>query len=433
MKHPILPQTGLLLLATLSVSADEFHWNKTSGDGNWNNASCWTDANGNAVSSWPGENSTTDVAVFHGMGMAGHVFIKGDLDLACVRFEDGNQTFVHPAGKHFHADRFEFSDHATFGYVTDDYSGFSAPSDFTIGNRDDLLVGGSLFRAAMNYQNQSIPNWASRRALSIDTNGKLLTNQGNCEGNYEVKQDQTYGGLYGLRYGNWGDFRSIEFKGSWTLTLPGGHIAAMTKYGGVGKPSSAAQGTVSTGDERLYFWPTHVANEIRTNYFRAKIDAPALLQCGYGCTVLIDDHSSETCAYDVTAGVLQLGGEIYVDNTTTVESWTCALGTGPVDVRWSGTLHVICADALHRKANLRIHSFRERSLDKNATDVIYGQVRMDADGTVRALYIDGKPMPSGTYGSSDSTATFKRDDIFSGTGVLTVRLCDHDGTFLYFR
>ena len=38
----------------------------------------------------------------------------------------------------------------------------------------------------MNYQNQSGGNWSSRKALGIDENGQLLTNQGNTEMSFDV-------------------------------------------------------------------------------------------------------------------------------------------------------------------------------------------------------------------------------------------------------
>ena len=432
-----LAKTSLILLAALSVSADEFHWNKTSGGGDWNwhTPSNWTDADGNPVSSYPGENGTTDVAVFHGMGMSRRVYISKDIDLACVRFEDGNQTCVHKPANHFHADRFEFSKHATFGYMADDYGGWVNPSDFTIGNRDEILVNDGVIRGTMNYQNQASGNWASRKALGIDTDGKLQTGRGEQTGDYDLWGNSTYSNPYGRYFGQWGDFRSVNFKnnGAWTLTLPSGLLVACNQFGSVGRPSDGQQGTVTTGGEPLYYWPSYQESVIRTNYFRAKIDAPTFLQCGSGCTLLFDDHSTETCAYEVTAGVLQLGGNLYVDNTSTVEFRSCSLGTGPIHIRWDGTLYVACANPFNVFTSLFIHSFRDRGRDKNATNVLRGQIIMDEDGTVRYLTIDDRSMLPGTYGSSASGADIQRDDIFSGPGVLTVLACEGGATCVLLK
>ena len=440
MDQRLLAKTALILLASLSASADEFHWNRTSGSGNWHDNTNWTDADGNTAGSYPGENGTTDVAVFHGMGMAGRVYISVPLDLACVRFEDGNQTCVfgyenNNPSVHFHADRFEVSTHATFGYMQNGWQGFQQPSDFTIGNREDLLVNGGLIRGGMNYQNQSGGNWSSRKALGIDENGQLLTNQGNTEMSYDVWNDTTYDSLYGLRTGMWGDFRNVNFNnnGAWKLTLPSGHIAFVSAFCGVGKAADGKQGTVFTGGEPLYFWPTHYESVVRTNYFRAKIDAPTFLQCGFGCAVLFDDHSTETCAYDVTAGILQLGGAVCNGNVNNVEMWDCPLGTGPVHVRWSGTLHVASANALNPASALHIHSYRDRGRNKKATDVIFGQVLMEQSGTVHYFFIDENPMLPGTYGSSASGADNQRDDIFSGPGVLTVLASEGGATTIMLK
>ena len=439
-----LAKTSLILLAALSVSADEFHWNRTSGNGNWHDTSNWTDADGNSVSSYPGENGTTDVAVFHGMGMSRRVYINVPLDLACVRFEDGNTTFCHTPTEHFHADRFEFSDHATFGYMEGGphYGAFLQPDDFTIGNRSDLLVNDGVIRGTMNYQNQASGNWGSRLALGIDTDGKLLTGQGSRQNDLNMwSGDTTHSNPYGLFFGMWGDFRSVSFKnaGTWTLTIPSGLIATENQYGAVGRPSDNAQGTVTTGIEPLYFWPRYEENKIQTNYFRAKILAPTFLQCGSGCTVLFDDHSTETCAYEVTAGILQLGGGVCNNNDNQpfdpdkVENWNCPLGTGPVHVRWDGTLHVASANVFNAHTALFIHSFRDRGRNKNATNVIRGQIIMDEDGTVRYLTIDDRSMLPGTYGSSASGADIQRDDIFSGPGVLTVLACEGGATCVLLK
>ena len=41
-------------------------------------------------------------------------------------------------------------------------------------------------------------------------------------------------------------------------------------------------------------------------------------------------------------------------------------------------------------------------------------------GTVNKLIVDGVEMAAGTYGATGSGAANIRDDIFTGTGVLTV-------------
>lgn len=371
-----------------------------------------------------------DSVVFHGLNMAGRVYItKADLNihLSKMTFQDGNTTFVLDKSIPFHIDVMEFSDHATFGFMADGWGGFEAPNDFVIGNRSDLLIGGDgLIPGTINYQNQASGNWSSRRALGIDADGKLLTNKGDTPGGIDIWGDTVRDHAYGLFYGNWGDFRNITFKnaGTWTLTVPTGSIIPMSQYSAVGAPTDEGQGTVTTQGRPLYFWPVYVENEVRTNYFRAKIDAPKFLQCGSGCTVLFDDHTKDTCSYDVTAGILQLGGDICVGNTSTIEARTCQLGPGAIDIRWDGTVRVACENAFNQATDLCFHSFRERGKKRSVTDAVYGKLALDAgfDAEVCHLWIDGNGVPEGTYGSSESNAQYKRDDLFTGTGVLTVRL-----------
>ncbi len=421
-----LPHAGL---------SAEYHWNKINGSGDWHNTSCWTDADGNAVSTYPGQDGAVDSVVFHGLNMAGRVYItKSDLNihLSKLTFQDGNTTLLLGKDIPFHIDVMEFSDHATFGFMAEGYGAFEAPNDFIIGNRDALLINGDgLIPGTINYQNQASGNWSSRRILGIDETGKLLTNKGDTPGGIDLYGHSTRDHVYGLFYGNWGDFRNISFKhaGTWTLTVPTGSIIPMSQYSAVGAPSDEGQGTVSTLGRPLYFWPVYVESAVRTNYFRAKIDAPKFLQCGSGCTVLFDDHTDDTCSYDVTAGILQLGGDLCVGNTSTIESRTCQLGPGAIDIRWDGTVRVTCENALNRMSTLHFHSFRERGADPSVTDAVYGKLALDGhDATVRYLYIDGNPTINGTYGSSESEAQFKRDDLFTGTGVLTVRLSQLKGT-----
>lgn len=432
---------SLVLSCALGTTATEYHWNnRTSGNLWWSDSRNWVDADGNPVDSYPGQNSSSDIAVFDGMGRAGRAYINVDLDLACLRFADGNSTLRHERTNHFHADRLEMSPHATFGYMAEDWGGFSQPNDFTIGNRNEVLYNGNgMIRGSINYQNQSGGNWSSRRVLSLDENGNLLTGQGTTRNDYNVWGDGTFDDPLGFLFGDWGStvsFRGVHFgnAGTWTLTVPYPALIHESQWGSIGRYIDQGQGTIKTLGESVYYWPSYIESNAQTNYFRAKIDAPTFLQCGFGCTVMYDDHTSDTCSYDITAGILQLGGEILVENVSRVENTTCQLGPGPIDIRWSGKLRIACDNPLNHDTILRFHSFRERGADRKVTDALYGKMELDGfDAEVRFLELDGFGMRNGTYGSSESDAEFKRDDLFEGTGVLTVRAWAHAWTGIFVR
>jgi hypothetical protein len=53
-------------------------------------------------------------------------------------------------------------------------------------------------------------------------------------------------------------------------------------------------------------------------------------------------------------------------------------------------------------------------------DVGFATLAAGINETVRGLVLGGTPRAVGTWGSSASAATFKNDEFFSGTGVVTV-------------
>ena len=205
-----------------------------------------------------------------------------------------------------------------------------------------------------------------------------------------------------MLFGNWGDGRNISFKGDYILTVPSGQIVPLSASH-VGTATSAYQGTIATSGGPVYFMPRSSGNN-----FRSLVQAPKFVQASRYTTVYYDDHSSETCSYWIPQGTLQLGSSAASDLTA-----TCKLGTGDVNVSWSGTLSVQSTNALENVGAIRMTSYRGQG-------TTWGKISMGVSDSVQSVVLDGQPLAAGTYGATGSGAKNIDDVHFAGTGVLTV-------------
>jgi fibronectin-binding autotransporter adhesin len=101
----------------------------------------------------------------------------------------------------------------------------------------------------------------------------------------------------------------------------------------------------------------------------------------------------------------------------------------------AGTLQVSATGRIASSTNVSVEAGAQLTLDTPNNNVIadtvtvtinsagasFGKINLAAGNeTVKALYFNGVRKSSGTWGSSASTATYKDDSRFSGTGILTV-------------
>ncbi len=109
----------------------------------------------------------------------------------------------------------------------------------------------------------------------------------------------------------------------------------------------------------------------------------------------------------VVSGVIQVG-----DGTASTA--TARLGAGDVRVAGGATLR-IAANVANAIPNDRTVHLDESGLAAAKLDLQDGIAE-----AIRYLYLGGKPMLAGTYGSTGSAAEHKDDRFFAGTGVLNV-------------
>ena len=433
MKSLIIAAASIAAFQTL---ATEFHWRggepgtvpngegTANLSGDWHTADNWTDASGSPIGGYP--HQAGDVAVFHGLAMGGKVYVKSTdvINLGELRFEEGHTTFVTHPDAQLHVAKAVICGSATFGFMADSWGGWDSVEGFTIGNAAELLVSvdgqQGVIRGAMNYQNQSAGNWAQRKSLGIDGEGKVLTNlRVDIWGDAQwVDNNQVNDNPYGLFLGGQG----IRYnKPDIVYTVPSAKISEYANAG-IGSPLDKGQGVLGTGDsgEPLFFWPNHEELVVGTNYFRARLDAPAFIHAGYGCTVLYDDHSSETNDYYVSAGILRLGGAVRTGEGTS-EQWPCKFGSGDIHVAWSGTLEFGCNDVMPKKLPGCIYV---DSYGGNGN--LFGKIVLGRGIEAKAerMYVDGRQLRCGKWGSSAAKALDSsvnvNDSIFSGEGILTI-------------
>ncbi len=125
-------------------------------------------------------------------------------------------------------------------------------------------------------------------------------------------------------------------------------------------------------------------------------------------------------------GTIVDGGSMAVGNASldfngfgTYQASFGKLGTGDVSVTSNATFLEIesdVVDAIADSANVNLAGGGSAGVADNGYMKLDGAV----NETVNTLILGGLAQLPGTYGSSASSATFKNDEYFSGTGILTV-------------
>lgn len=391
---------AMVLFAEGDPLADytKFYWNDPDG-GDWNDPANWVMEDGAPAATYP--KAATDAAVFNGLGKEKTVSIpKGlSIDPGVVSLEDGCTSIYFGDETHVRFLRFLRAEHATMILVADGWN-WERPDDFTIANMREHLVNGAVMGV---HCRKDAGQWDAPRSVGGDISGSVYFAPGDDThgyGPFVVSSSMTFGGSYSFLYGANGDGRSIVFEGDYVLTIPCGQIMQISLGGDIGTPDRS-QGTIKTG-RPLYLWERTDGLKVRS-----MIDAPKVIAASHNTANFYDDHSRETCDYIVPAGVLKLGGF----------GSGCTLGSGEIDVSWSGGLDVESAGALKNIGAIRLSSYRGQGSK-------WGKITMGISDTVTKVYLDGESLKRGTYGATGSGARFIDDVHFAGTGVLTVLIDD---------
>ncbi len=385
----------------------KYYWNKPDG-GSWNTAANWVMADGSTATTYP--QASTDAAIFSGLNAGKSVSFSKSLTVepGAIFLEDGFTGFLFYGSTHVHVGKFIRADHAVLSCAADGYN-WVQPNDFTIGNREEILVDQCFTGAQWRKDNG---NWGAPHSVTILDTGAVNQTGSGFESAYSVGSDKTWGSHYSLIFGNYQSGRNITFSGDYTLTIPSGQIMHHNANQ-VGTPTSQYQGTIASG-EPVLFWSSTSGGA----NFRPLIQAPKFVQASRYATIYYDDHSTETCSYWIPQGTLKLGNGAAEDLTA-----TCKLGSGEVHVSWSGTLDVQCAGALENVDSIQMTSYR----GQGAT---WGKISMGASDTVKRVYLDGKCLSAGEYGATGSGAEITDDVHFAGTGKLTVLKGDFKGMLI---
>ena len=183
-----------------------------------------------------------------------------------------------------------------------------------------------------------------------------------------------------------------------TLTVASGGVFCQVGDRFLGVSGSPNAGTLNFGGAEGVVWVLGSG----TNTVGAKITGTGGLSKASTGTLTLTGANSYSGDTHVGGGALRVGDGTYASN----------LGTGNVTVHAGATLILSCAGTIADGATVSLYRY----------GLFSGRVQLDAgvSETVRFLYLGGVGMPSGTYGSSASAATYKNDQYFSGTGVLSV-------------
>lgn len=375
----------------------KYYWNKPDG-GNWNAAANWVMADGTTATDYP--KTATDAAIFSGLNAGKWVSCNLAAEPGVIYLEDGWTGFSLGESTKIHIARFLRADHTVLTFVkSGKYNWEQTNIDFTVGNRDEVLVDLCFCGAQWAKDNG---NWGAPHSVTILDSGSVNQTAAGFESAYSVGADKTWGSHYSLIFGNYQAGRNLTFSGNYTLTIPSGQIMHHNANQ-VGTPTSKYQGTIAS-DEPVLFWSS-ISGGVN---FRPLIQSPKFVQASRYTTIYYDDHSTEDCSYWIPQGTLQLGKSGAEDLTA-----TCKLGTGDVYVSWSGTLDVQCAGALANVGAIRMTSYRGQGST-------WGKISMSVSDTVTKAFLDGKSLKRGTYGATGSGADNIDDVHFSGSGVLTV-------------
>ena len=196
-----------------------------------------------------------------------------------------------------------------------------------------------------------------------------------------------------------------------TLTLTSGGLVLRNSSSAIGLPGRTDNGSLVLGDATH---PGYVfaksGSASQPNQIWADVTAPGGFVAAYtGYLVLGGSQTNIADEIAVNAGTLALGDADHA----------CALAEDlPVRVYANATLSVPNADSLAGAI-----------LKMDGAAGWFGKVEIPAGVAARCKEAywrdypetpDWQSLPSGIYGSSDSLATIVRDDLFTGSGTLTV-------------
>ena len=220
-------------------------------------------------------------------------------------------------------------------------------------------------------------------------------------------------------------FVSNSGKNRWlgadrTLTITSGGLVLHGNNTAIGLPGRDDNGALVLGDAShpAYVWARSYPAE--TNRIWAAVTAPGGFVSAY-------------------TGNLELGGDqTGIEDEIVVNGGTLALGSADYGIRLKAGLPVrVCAGA---SLLLPYHNAISRNpLRIDGSGGAFGKVVLSGNSPCALLEVrdvfestEWTTLPNGTYGATGSGAEFVRDDLFAGTGVLTVGAWT-DGTVIMIR
>jgi autotransporter-associated beta strand protein len=188
-----------------------------------------------------------------------------------------------------------------------------------------------------------------------------------------------------------------------TLILGSGGLIFTNNNGAIGTSGLPTSGTLQFGEDVAPAEGVVWANGTNTNTIAASIAGDlGLSKAGTGTLILTGSNSYSGDTY-VGGGTLQVGTGLFSSN----------LGSdGDVTVATGAVLSLLNGGAIPDDATLTLEQF----------GLFNGKVNLSAgvnESVGSLIFGDDFQLP-GTWGSTASTALFKNDTYFSGTGLLTV-------------
>ncbi len=278
-----------------------------------------------------------------------------------------------------------------------------------IANRDDSFnyVSFATFdgsrRLVRPYQNATEID----EAASEDSNAYVL----HTDLNHGTATNIVVNSLYVDNTVNAGATGDRKYLGaSRTLTVKSGGVILGGWNTAIGVEGRSDNGSLVLGDAGHPAYVYAKANRtLGPNRIWSSVTAPGgFAKCYAGNLILGGDQTGIAGEIAVNAGTLQLG---------TAESECTLAKELPIRVCAGAVLSLPKEKTLSRKNPLRI----------DGSGGLYGVVDLASDQTCASLSVrdvfvsdDWTKLRYGTYGSSSTTAEYVRDDLFSGTGILTV-------------
>ncbi len=300
-----------------------------------------------------------------------------------------------------------------------------------IDNADEWLIGGG---GEAGTKNRSIIPWMTVRRTNADgSKGHSFAVYDPENGVMEMTAEELETDIF-----NAADDANISV-GSFTLTssktinsliisgyhqsyIGNGCVLTVTSGGvyfkqpgtRIGQPGDArngtlnfgsAEGIVFTNEDGLY---ASISSEIT--------GTGGFSKSGSG-NLTLGGPNSYSGLTSVGSAVLQVGGDVRNGGGDLIAADTVSnLGDGDVEVHAGATLKISCANAVNDSSTIRLRN----------VGVMRGRIEIDEGLTeaVRCLWFGDEPQPAGTYGSSESEATFKNDEYFVGKGMLNVTKSD---------